>query len=371
MTIRAKPPRPPQPWKVYHLFDLGKRQGKKSDYLKAVPVLILEKWVQEERKDGVANYAWTKDIKERLEKCGLVRLVPKASGGIFGSMTSTQQSRNLTPPLIENKGEGMFWINLPYYEPLLQEYREKYCKDYPEDYKKLFPAGEPDWGSPPSKGRVEHKEAKPKPAVSETQDEIQSLLVPVEQALRERQQVIERLKQEIGKLQAEFQTALNNVKDAKTRAEAAETKVAQLEEQFAKIKNKSEYIHSSRIAELRSISSRQFDLTRLIELCEELNDNYAKGNVLAVPMLVRAIIDHIPPILGHNTFNEITNNYGGSQAFKSFKKSMQNLQNSLRNIADASIHSTIRSKETLPNSTQIDFSPDLDVLLAEIVRILK
>ena len=32
----------------------------------------------------------------------------------------------------------MFWVNLPHYEPLLQEYRPKYRELYPEDYKKLF-----------------------------------------------------------------------------------------------------------------------------------------------------------------------------------------------------------------------------------------
>jgi hypothetical protein len=35
------------------------------------------------------------------------------------------------------------------------------------------------------------------------------------------------------------------------------------------------------------------------------------------------------------------------------------------------LHYQIRKSETLPNETQIGFSNDIDVLLSEIVRILK
>ena len=99
----------------------------------------------------------------------------------------------------------------------------------------------------------------------------------------------------------------------------------------------------------------------------ELNINFSNGCYLAVTMLSRAILDHVPPIFGYGTFEEVANNYKG----KSFRNSMLHLQNSLRNIADSHLHLPIRKKETLPNKTQVNFSNDLDVLLAEIVRILK
>jgi hypothetical protein len=50
---------------------------------------------------------------------------------------------------------------------------------------------------------------------------------------------------------------------------------------------------------------------------------------------------------------------------------MEHLDKSLRKIADAHLHPQIRKKEILPNKTQVNFSNDLDVLLSEIVRILK
>ena len=143
MTKREKPPRS---WTIDDLLDLGRKQGEKSKYLKAIPVLMLEKWISEGRIEDVANYAYTKPLARRLERCKLVPpFKPKASGGIFGSLTSTQNSRNLTPPLIEIRGDGMSWVNLPHYEPLLQEYRKEYSELYPEDYEKLFQEGEPEW----------------------------------------------------------------------------------------------------------------------------------------------------------------------------------------------------------------------------------
>jgi hypothetical protein len=68
-----------------------------------------------------------------------------------------------------------------------------------------------------------------------------------------------------------------------------------------------------------------------------------------------------------SAFAEVANNYSGS---RSFKESMQHLDLSARKIGDAHLHTQIRTKEILPTATQVNFANDLDVLLAEIVRIL-
>lgn len=139
-----------------------------------------------------------------------------------------------------------------------------------------------------------------------------------------------------------------------------------------KIQNKKDdFINRSRIDELKAISQHKFDLTKLIKLCEELNDNFISGNYLTIGMIGRTIINHVPPIFGLNTFDEVANNYGGTQKNSSFKKLMQNLNGTLKNIADSYLHQTIRHSETLPNLTQIDFRREMDVLLGEIVRLLK
>ena len=86
-------------------------------------------------------------------------------------------------------------------------------------------------------------------------------------------------------------------------------------------------------------------------------------------MLLRTVLNHVPPVLGYDTFAEVANNYGSAKSQKSFKASMQRLQNSLRNIADMHLHSPIRSREDVPTATQVDFAADLDVLLGEVIRV--
>ncbi len=124
------------------------------------------------------------------------------------------------------------------------------------------------------------------------------------------------------------------------------------------------YVNKSRIQSLKNLKNT-FDLSKLIKLCEELNLAFSNESYLSVTMLTRAVLDHVPPLFGFKNFSQVASNYGP----KSFKDSMFNLNNSSRKIADAYLHNPIRKKESLPNSTQVDFSNDLDLLLAEIIRI--
>ncbi|MDO8355412.1 MAG: hypothetical protein Q7U76_03360 [Nitrospirota bacterium] len=132
--------------------------------------------------------------------------------------------------------------------------------------------------------------------------------------------------------------------------------------------NPSSYVAPERLTELKSATSLEFDLTRLVRLCEELNVAYTNNCMMTIAMLVRAIVDHVPPIFKQLTFTQVVNNYAGSKAFKG---SMQQLDGSLRNIANAHLHTHVRSHEVLPTFTQVDFRSDLDVLLSEVIRVLK
>jgi hypothetical protein len=128
------------------------------------------------------------------------------------------------------------------------------------------------------------------------------------------------------------------------------------------------YVDATRIDELKSLDQHSFDFSKLIRMCEELNICYADGCYFAVAMLVRSILDHVPPIFGCKGFSEVVNNHS---AGKSFKDSMAHLENSSRKIADTHLHGQIRKSESLPNRTQVNFSNDIDVLLAEVIRVLR
>lgn len=128
-----------------------------------------------------------------------------------------------------------------------------------------------------------------------------------------------------------------------------------------------DYVDEGRITSLKSIHKEGFDLSRLIRMLEELNKCSQADCHMATIMLVRAVIDHVPPIFGYRVFSEVANNYSGSV---SFKASMKRLEESCRNIADQHLHCQIRKMETLPNAVQVNFRNALDVLLAELIRIL-
>lgn len=134
------------------------------------------------------------------------------------------------------------------------------------------------------------------------------------------------------------------------------------------IERKSEgpFVSENRIMQLRAINSSQFNLVKLIKLVEELNSNFSNKNYFSTAMLVRSIVDHVPPIFAHNCFKDVAAQCGS----RSFKDSMNHLDKSLRKIADSYLHTGVRSKESLPEEQQVKFYSDLDVLLAEVVRLL-
>ena len=128
------------------------------------------------------------------------------------------------------------------------------------------------------------------------------------------------------------------------------------------------YVDKSRLLELKNIANRKFDMARLIKILEELNICHKNSCYISVITLTRALLDHVPPIFACKAFSEVANNYTGS---KSFKESMMHLEKSSRKIADQYLHTQVRQSESLPNQTQVNFSNDIDVLLGEIVRVLK
>ena len=128
------------------------------------------------------------------------------------------------------------------------------------------------------------------------------------------------------------------------------------------------YVDMSRITALRSLKATQWDYSRLIQMCVEINAAQETKSYISIAMLVRSIVDHVPPIFGQANFAGVANNYAGAA---SFKKSAQHLDKSLRNIADGQLHIQIRQQESLPGSAQVNFGADLDVLLAEIIRIAR
>ena len=124
-----------------------------------------------------------------------------------------------------------------------------------------------------------------------------------------------------------------------------------------------DYVNQWRIDDLLQLNSNEFDLKKLIRLCEELNIAYRNKAYYSVGFLVRIIKDHIPPIFWKKSFAEVAANIWA----QSIKNNLQHLERSLKNIADDMAHGAISGKEILPNEQKVSFQADLDVLLWQII----
>ncbi|RWO40429.1 MAG: hypothetical protein EOS11_19705 [Mesorhizobium sp.] len=126
------------------------------------------------------------------------------------------------------------------------------------------------------------------------------------------------------------------------------------------------YVDASTISAMGELSHPEFDFSRLIQMCRELNTAHQSECHISVIFLVRAIIDHIPPIFGENSFAVAANKLPHSK-----KKTFLNLQNSSRNIADSYLHQHIRRRENQPTATEVNFSQDLSVVLGEVINAVR
>ncbi len=129
------------------------------------------------------------------------------------------------------------------------------------------------------------------------------------------------------------------------------------------------YVSELRLEELRKISNPSFDCTRLICMCEELNECAARQNAHSVIMLTRAILDHVAPVFGFKKFKEVASNYAGGG--ESFRKSIERLENHSRKVADRLLHMPIRDKEVAPTMEEVSFAAELETMLAELCRRMK
>jgi hypothetical protein len=79
--------------------------------------------------------------------------------------------------------------------------------------------------------------------------------------------------------------------------------------------------------------------------------------------LIRALLNHVPPVFGETTFLQAV-----SHSARSVKELLKPLEVTSRDVADMHTHSLIRQKESLPTKNQIEpFKANLEVLLHEII----
>jgi hypothetical protein len=59
---------------------------------------------------------------------------------------------------------------------------------------------------------------------------------------------------------------------------------------------------------LRQPKPNSFDASRLAEYCREINSGFTHGNLISCILLMRAVLNHVPPVFGHTDFSQVVAN---------------------------------------------------------------
>jgi hypothetical protein len=125
-----------------------------------------------------------------------------------------------------------------------------------------------------------------------------------------------------------------------------------------------DYIKEDIISDFDKKKDR-FNYKKLICLLRELNSCYKSKYPYSSLMLVRAVLDHVPPLLGYNLFEEVVNNYAWSKTDKIYMKSLLDFKNN----ADDALHRQISSDKDLLGIENLPTSNRLNRLLQECLKV--
>ncbi|QKK07980.1 MAG: hypothetical protein HND58_07180 [Planctomycetota bacterium] len=123
------------------------------------------------------------------------------------------------------------------------------------------------------------------------------------------------------------------------------------------------FVDRALISDLRLHATGPFDLSKVAQLCDEMNSAFARGHYLSCTLLLRTLLNHVPPVFGQSTFAQVV-----GQSPRSVKELLRPLEEFARDIADHQTHCMVRHKECLPTLAQVDpFRASVEILLQELV----
>lgn len=83
------------------------------------------------------------------------------------------------------------------------------------------------------------------------------------------------------------------------------------------------YVSATMIEALQAAATQsRWNCDKLLQLIDELNDNHASGNAYSAHAMLRAILDHIPPVFGYDDFKQVANNYSWSRTDSKYMKKL-------------------------------------------------
>jgi hypothetical protein len=122
-------------------------------------------------------------------------------------------------------------------------------------------------------------------------------------------------------------------------------------------------VDPSLIDRLAQKSPATVDVEFLVKLCKEINSCFAHGDIVATTLLMRAVLNYVPPVFGQGTFEQVVASIG-----KSLKDSFGHLENGLRKIADFHTHRRIGGGDFYPSAAQVEpYKPQFELLLQQVL----
>ena len=123
------------------------------------------------------------------------------------------------------------------------------------------------------------------------------------------------------------------------------------------------FVDQGLFEKLSSINSKKFDLKKLLKFIIELNHSYQCEHYLSSVLLIRAVMNHIPPIFNATSFSQVVAN-----SKRSIKSILSILEDGARPIADLHTHMMIRKMEPIPTINQVEpYKAAFELLLNEII----
>lgn len=127
--------------------------------------------------------------------------------------------------------------------------------------------------------------------------------------------------------------------------------------------NEESYVNKSILKGFQS-KKGYFNYQKLITLIEELNFSYAYNKAYSSCTILRAILDHIPPLLGKDNFDAVASKYKWGSEKSSKRKAVGKLLE-FRNTPDDVLHGQITDKDDVVDITYLPDKFAINVLLKE------
>jgi hypothetical protein len=131
--------------------------------------------------------------------------------------------------------------------------------------------------------------------------------------------------------------------------------------------NGGSYVKVELIDELEQLEGVGWDLTKLVAMLRELNDNVAAGNPYASLALCRAIIDHVPPIFGQAMFSAVVSQVSMSRTDKQHLKLLADN----RCVSDDVLHRHVSQQPDLIEMQDVPQRLGIGTLVRLVVEKLK